>query len=338
MKKKFFLGGSALLLALIFSTPLVFAENVEGWLWGGGVTTNPLGYEGMGWISGNSENCDSDGNGFVDSSCGGDNSTDSVVFYAVNIPENDGNVTGYAWSEHYGWIDFEPVGSYPTDPQHSVKRNGDFLEGWARIVAIAGDSAVGNSGGWDGWIKMKGSGYGVDIKKFGADMNDPNREKTYAWSDELGWIDFSGLGAVIEPDTLTICTDSGTQISEASTIPDVDIERTLGQGNSEVLVAHYGTQYCDDGDKVDALWDDSGLPNDRVSLSDENGNDLDATSTVRVEAGNESGSEDVTVTYDPGTGGSIITKTLRYTVGDSSVGPGESPVEVEGFRWREVAP
>jgi len=312
MKKKFFLGGGLLLLALIVSTPLVFAENVEGWLWGGGVTPNPSGYQGMGWISGTSNN-----------QPGG-------ASYAINIPENDGNVSGYAWSEHYGWIDFDPSNPYPAAPNHNVRRDGDMLKGWARIVAIQDEGL--NSGGWEGWIKMSGSGWGVDVTKFGTS------EKTYAYSDELGWIDFSRLGAVIELDTLTICTSSGNKITEGSSVSGVDIERSLGQEKSEVLVAHYGDQDCD-SDEVDASWGEqytSGDADDKVSLSDENGSDLSATSTVRVTAGDTSGSENVTVTYNPGTGD--ITKTLQYTVGDSTSGGGESPVEVEGFRWREVAP
>ena len=151
MKKKLFIGSGIVLLILgAFFTPLVFAENVEGWLWGGGVTSNPSGYGGMGWISGTSNNISGDGGSL----------------YAVDIPSGDGNVSGYAWSEHYGWIDFDPGGPYPTPPNYSVQRNGDNLEGWARILSIQNEGS--NSGGWDGWIKMSGASYGVDMAKFGA--------------------------------------------------------------------------------------------------------------------------------------------------------------------------
>ncbi|HBO17175.1 MAG: hypothetical protein UR69_C0002G0173 [Candidatus Moranbacteria bacterium GW2011_GWE2_35_2-] len=99
----------------------------------------------------------------------------------VDVPSSDGNVSGYGWSENIGWVDFNPAGPYPEAPNNSVRRVGNNLVGWARIVSIATARAAGNSGGWLGWVKM----HNVSIDSATGQMSG------YAWSDELGWIDFA---------------------------------------------------------------------------------------------------------------------------------------------------
>jgi len=146
--------------------------NVSGWLWGGTTedgSNKPERSTGLGWIS-------------THNSGEGD-------LYGLYIPSSDGSVSGYAWSENIGWIDFQPSGPYPTNPSYSAKREGNKLTGWARILSIKEANEIGNSGGWKGWIKLggtaqDGSSYGVEV--------DPTTGKLsgYAWSDELGWISF----------------------------------------------------------------------------------------------------------------------------------------------------
>lgn len=144
-------------------------HNVSGWLWSG--TDDGFGIStGVGWIATN--NLDFSG----------------TTNYGTSIPEGDNLVTGYLWSENIGWIDFQPSGPYPVEPNSGVRREGNKLIGWARILSIK-DAGI-NSGGWEGWIKL--SGLAQDGSSYGVEIN-PTTSKLsgYGWSDELGWIDFS---------------------------------------------------------------------------------------------------------------------------------------------------
>ncbi|MDD5144637.1 MAG: PKD domain-containing protein [Candidatus Pacebacteria bacterium] len=99
--------------------------------------------------------------------------------YGVNI-NSDGTFSGYAWSENIGWIDFAPAGPYPSSPNYSAKANLESgqLSGWARALAYGG--------GWDGWIKLRGSNYGVSLDENTGDFSG------WAWSDMvIGWISFN---------------------------------------------------------------------------------------------------------------------------------------------------
>lgn len=166
-------------LLLFFAVFIVFgilkvragtSENMMGWLWGGsddgaGSST------GIGWISMNNINPGAGGG----------------VSYGVNIPGGDGDVSGYAWSENIGWVSFNQgdLAGCP-DGNCYARRSGNNLIGWVHILSIR-DAGV-NSGGWFGWVKLSGmaqngSLYGVKV--------DGSNLAGHAWSDELGWIDFS---------------------------------------------------------------------------------------------------------------------------------------------------
>jgi len=144
------------------------AGNVTGWLWGGGAG-NP-GNTNVGWISMSSVNPGAGGS----------------VDYGVNIPLTNGLVTGYAWSENIGWVSFN-AGDLSGCPSGTcnASRDGNYLKGWAKIMSIP--QAGANAGGWAGWISLSGANYGVEISKMDGTGSNP----TYAWSNELGWIDFS---------------------------------------------------------------------------------------------------------------------------------------------------
>lgn len=161
--------------------------NARGWAWGGTeqvftygtppqTVTSPT---GLGWISMSNVN------------------TGGGTQYGVDIPAQNGDVTGSAWSENVGWIDFQPGGTPPIPgEQAGVRRQGTNLEGWARIrnIDAAGRANPPNAGGFAGWINMRSRGaginYGVTITPQGG--NDRGTLGGYAWSDEFGWIDFSG--------------------------------------------------------------------------------------------------------------------------------------------------
>lgn len=161
--------GSIIVFAFAFGiTTFIKASagnNTTGWLWAGSDTN-------VGWISANNTNPTAGGN----------------VPYGIYIPESDGEVTGYAWSQNLGYIVFDNYSGYldncPAEPCSS-RRVGDNLQGWARFLEIKKALDVNNSGGWEGWIKLNPKNGGVSIDKTTGNL------KGYAWSNELGWIDFS---------------------------------------------------------------------------------------------------------------------------------------------------
>jgi len=163
--------------------------NVSGWLWGGTTedgSNNPERSTGVGWIS--------------------THNLGEGDLYGLYIPSSDGSVSGYAWSENIGWIDFQPSGPYPTNPSYSAKREGNTLTGWARILSIKDAADNNNSGGWQGWIKL--SGTAQDGSSYGVKIDPATRKLSgYAWSDELGWISFDRASTTSTPPSLT-CTFS----------------------------------------------------------------------------------------------------------------------------------
>lgn len=194
------------LLAGAMKTKAGLNKSGAGWLWGGSEEISDgviNGNEtGLGWISFNSVNCDSDNNNFVDEVCGGsNNATSPLIDYGVNIPLDNrtlnsdnlnNNSASYAWSENLGWISFNPddvAGCPDSAPENCpARRQGNILDGWARILSIK--NAGMNAGGWEGWIRLKGMAQ--DGSPYGVSIDQGNlRLLGYAWSDELGWIDFS---------------------------------------------------------------------------------------------------------------------------------------------------
>jgi hypothetical protein len=199
-----------MVVSLVVGIGLIKAD-FSGWIWSGNkedITTNNIGF-GWGEVS------------------------DS---YGFDIPTEDGNVTGYVWSENIGWIDFDPSGTPPASPSHSVKREGNQLTGWARIVGIANESAVNNSGGWEGWIKMSGTTqssapYGVSLEYLGNGNDDALND--YAYSDEMGWITFEGIELPDSP-ALKICHDAD----------DLNINIVSTEGDDSVdLGSYYKTSF-----------------------------------------------------------------------------------------------
>lgn len=214
---KFLVAVSMIFLfaASFFVSQAGISENVTGWLWDGTDDgTGPTMSTGLGWISTNNTNtCDKDENAYKDVDCGGDNSTTLAISYGVNMPDADGSVTGYAWSENVGWINF-----------NGVSRSGDNLIGWARISGIETESAANNSGGWQGWISLNslncdpdGNGQsnggvsgsitcpaaGTLMASYGATIDTINNTiDGYGWSDELGWV---SLRANIDAPAACVC-------------------------------------------------------------------------------------------------------------------------------------
>ena len=142
------------------------AHNVSGYAWS----------ENIGWIS---------------VSCANTMALGSGVNFGLDISSGSGLFAGYAWSENIGWVDFAASGPYPALPNYSACADfpgsgqtcdgiGNYnVGGWARAVAYGG--------GWDGWIKLRGTNYGVAIDNGTGDFSG------YGWSDAvIGWIRFAG--------------------------------------------------------------------------------------------------------------------------------------------------
>lgn len=208
-----------------------FNASMSGWGWGGteqvsdGNPSNGLsGWEtGVGWTSMNSSDCEDINTG---RSIGGVNcpaAGSALSDYGVNMPHSGaGPVTGYAWNNNLGYIDFNPQaaghcaayaggGVFCQDPDGGTggvnRRADDYLEGWALIVDIAKENRAGNSAGWKGWIKMKGqdamgNDYGVRISPIDGSITS-GQSTSFAWSEELGYIDFRQAKNNCIPSTFT---------------------------------------------------------------------------------------------------------------------------------------
>jgi hypothetical protein len=223
MKKKIILSVVVFMaFFLLAGVAKTKAAYISGWLWGGSEETSDgtiNGNEsGVGWISLSSLNCDPDHDGTTEGTTAGGvienpdypNCPSGVpsVNYSFMIPPGNGEVEGYAWSSNLGYIDFQPqrhctTGAIDSDHPYralscndpeggtgGVTRSANDLVGWARVVDIARASADGNSGGWEGWIKMSGSNYGVTIDTINNKLNG------FAWSGEKAGTPKEGLGYI----------------------------------------------------------------------------------------------------------------------------------------------
>lgn len=120
------------------------SDNLSGWAWSSNI----------GWISFNSANCDSDGDLQVDltAPAGCPAPGTPISNYGVNVQSN-GELQGYAWSDHIGWISFNSselnIAGCPS-ADCTARRIGDELIGFARALK----PATSGISGWDGWISL----------------------------------------------------------------------------------------------------------------------------------------------------------------------------------------
>ncbi len=298
-------------VAVVFCAPSAahagLSDNIVGWSWGGTPSTDNS-YQGIGWVSMNNLDCDTNGDNTIDNpSCG----SGSIATYGISIPAIDGLVTGtgYVWSEHYGWIDYRPdlhCATYVVAPQNctspsgdagGVSRLGNEFRGWARIVSVA--QAGNNAGGYDGWISFSSKNpglpvapaYGPEITKlvrrttFPDCNTDPNC--TFAWSGDLGYLEMSMAGY---DGTLKICEGSFERKIGTADIP-------LLAGASTALSAKYGTGNCStDPNAPSVLWVETNNPSNAINLS----STLTNPTTVSAPSftGTPSKSEKITATYN----------------------------------------
>jgi hypothetical protein len=368
MRKKLLWTLPVLALAFVLGSAIQThadtSQSGRGWLWGGGVTSNPSGYDGADWISMN--NVDESGA-----------PVNEMVSYGVNIPSGDGAVLepSYAWSHYYGWISFNAADlSGCPSGTCTARREGNMLKGWARILGIKTDADSGNSGGWSGWIKLSPdsadsvTGYGVDLTKMVGSSSTCGNGGDYsgcafAWSDELGWIDFS-WASIVAPRTLKVCQDGCDS--------DIEVENGMGFTMSENQSRNYRACYntaitCDaanatDGNVTndpDTAWAADDVPDDAIALSGTDpkaiaGNNISGvpskTEGVGVTYNSQSVNFPVTVTCTPTTwtANDPGKQDLTQVCSNESV-PGTNDCGVpenknglkncnKGTNWKEVAP
>jgi len=152
----------------------------------------------------------SDNIGWISFNCTNDNSCGSVD-YGVN-QNPDGTLVGYAWSPSVGWIQFGNLSGFPSGgggtQAQNANINGNNLKGWAKAIGADGN-------GWDGWISLSGSGYGVSLS--GASF------VGYGWgSSVVGWVSFdaaNGAGVHITSSATLDAQAGGSSIANQTNVP-----------------------------------------------------------------------------------------------------------------------
>lgn len=159
----------------------------------------------------------------------------STVPYGVHFDPVTGKLSGQAWSEKYGWIDFNlshpqqqcgnPASATARVDMNAVMANGSApFVGYAHVYSAgAGDQF------WNGCIKMSGN-YQSGSGSYGVEyilMNNGTSAiiNGFAWGDEVvGWVQFRKLETVA-PQNPDVCPNlPGTQ----ATVP---VNMVLDGGN-----------------------------------------------------------------------------------------------------------
>ncbi|MBI5913426.1 hypothetical protein HY839_03245, partial [Candidatus Azambacteria bacterium] len=174
-----------------------FDYNMRGWAWS----------DGIGWISFSSRNCDIDWDGVMDrvnvGSGTGDAAADAqcpvdgtiIPNYGAHLDFSSYELSGWAWSEHIGWITFEKTiaGTPPKAPYNDASQNyialleSGTIKGWARAASCM-DTNCDTDSEW-GWIKMSGTATNGSPYGVGSAVSDFTG---FAWgSHVMGWISFN---------------------------------------------------------------------------------------------------------------------------------------------------
>lgn len=82
-----------------------------------------------------------------------------------------------------------------------IDLNTGVWSGWARAV-VATNAQAEQTGGWDGWISLRGTGYGVQSNLQGCTQDCAT--SGFAWGDMvMGWIGFAGVK--VTPPAVDMC-------------------------------------------------------------------------------------------------------------------------------------
>lgn len=288
------------------------AQNTSGWAWSDMPdgsdelkTGSGISGRGVGWISFNSKNCDTDDDGLSNGAAGCPTLGTVMANYGVHIDPQTGIFSGQAWAEHIGWISFDKqeTGVPPGPPYNGAETfiaQLDFptkkVYGWARALvacrddlwdgvnfACTGSSAGDKAGGWDGWIKLagtttvSGSPYGVSFWPSSGEL------QGWAWGDwALGWVSFNCLNQAVcaaslyavkaavdtMPPTVTIDQPNGVVgVSSSFNIVLTAVDNLSGvdEGNVEVRLNGGGPWVKHDGNLF-TTFTYNGVPGNRYEF------------------------------------------------------------------------
>lgn len=203
----------------------IHLANMKGWAWANtpqSAGTPQTGTnQGLGWISFNSTNCDSDDNGISDGGPPGCPSAGTTIpRYGVFVDPSTGIFSGNAWigeesssgAGSVGWVSFNPseftanAASNPSggcpDPdgiceQANVAISGAFprvINGWARVLSMRDPLGKDqNSATSEGWIHLSDTRTGGVYPLYQTRiMNQEGEIRGWTWGhDMLGWISFA---------------------------------------------------------------------------------------------------------------------------------------------------
>jgi hypothetical protein len=133
---------------------------------------------------------------------------------------NDGTLTGFAWSDNVGWVQFGglsgfPIGAGTVAANAQADLSTGAVTGWVRAITATTTETLG----WDGWISLSGTLY--TSPNFAGTGGMTYSSTTgwftgYAWgSDVVGWVSFASspvttLNAPVITPTCSLNASSNT--------------------------------------------------------------------------------------------------------------------------------
>lgn len=200
-------------------------NNVHGWAFSDMPSTsdrtvtpsNFYGGQGLGYASMNSDDAGMSGN------------------YGVTL-DAAGELSGQAWSEYGGWLNFDASGPYPpynagTSAKIMPSCWNDAAQDTCKVTGWAKYSSGGSpqSGGWDGWVGFNSDfapEYHVTYTKSSGQFSGK------AWGGTVaGWVSFDNVKADVPLTLPLFCVDS----SSGHIIPYTDPANIPAQCKSDLV-------------------------------------------------------------------------------------------------------
>jgi hypothetical protein len=155
--------------------------------------------------------------------------------FGMSWDNTSGQVSGYAWSDNVGWVSANPadLAGCPSAPCTATVSAGG-MSGWLRVIS----GSTAQSGGWDGFISLNGSGYGVT--KSGTNYGG------FAWGDiNVGWVDMTLVRDGCATADTYICTGAGNNtITHSVTNSSCNTTQTDITTCSAPLICSPGSSTC----------------------------------------------------------------------------------------------
>lgn len=228
--------------------------------------------------------------------------------YGLSV-NSSGVISGYAWSDNIGWVsaNSSDLSGCPSSPCTATIDSGGNFEGWFR--AIEGGTA--QSGGWDGFISLSGSGYGPE-RQSGGDISG------YAWgSDVVGWLNFAYASTdyLAEPTAdLKVRITGSEDWEDGLTIqPTDEIELAWNQSSTE------NTTSCESVPPTHGFSTGSGVSGTDSDVEEPIGNTSNSYRIICYGEGDSQKIDTVTVTTAGGVGAQFCSSTKTLVARDSDV-------------------